>query len=89
MLGGRNRGERREPGDDDGFEQGTPATRPAQQPARSTQQGARARGGRASALAAGGRTPVAAAGHAGGGFAVFDDGIPYRDGCPRAAWASI
>ncbi len=29
MLGGRNCGERREPGDDDGFEQGTPATRPA------------------------------------------------------------
>jgi single-strand DNA-binding protein len=81
MLGGRNGGERRESGDDESFEHGSTAARPAQQPARSTQQDAGARGGRA---------PAPAAAHGGGGgFADFDEDIPFANMYARAAWAAI
>ena len=89
MLGGRNGGERREAGDDDGFEQGTPPARSGQLPARSTQQGGSARGARSAAPATGGRAPAAAAPVHGGGFSDFEDDIPFANMYARAAWAAI
>lgn len=86
MLGGRNAGERRESGAGDDFEQGARST---QSQRASSASGAR-NGRGASPTSAGNRTQAAQpAQSGGGGFADFDDDIPFANLYARAAWSAI
>ena len=92
MLGGRNGGERREPGGDDGGFESQDATRPPRtagtagsgSPRAASSVGTRARPPQSSAGGGGGmRAPT------GGGFDEVDDDFPFREAYARAAWAAI